>query len=118
MPLGRLGSAAKRHAPREFQMIGDFENRADAGRQLGAVVHHLRLIGRLVLALPRGGVPVGAEVALALHAPLNLLIDSPSRAGRSSSSTTASLPAPRCRGTSCATRQSWPRKAFGKSAGH
>ena len=55
-------------------MIGDFKNRADAGRQLGAAVHRLRLIDPLVLALPCGGVPVGAEVALALHAPLDLLI--------------------------------------------
>ena len=55
-------------------MIGDFKNRAEAGRQLGTAVRHLRLIDPLVLALPRGGVPVAAEVALALHAPLDLLI--------------------------------------------
>lgn len=55
-------------------MIGDFKNRAEAGRQLGAAVHHLHLIDPLVLALPRGGVPVAAEVALALGAPLDLLI--------------------------------------------
>jgi len=55
-------------------MIGDFKNRADAGRQLGAAVHHLHLTDPLVLALPRGGVPVAAEVARALGAPLDLLI--------------------------------------------
>ena len=55
-------------------MIGDFKNRAEAGRQLGAAVHHLHLIDPVVLALPRGGVPVAAEVALALGALLDLLI--------------------------------------------
>ena len=55
-------------------MVGDFKNRAEAGRQLGAAVHHLHLTDPLVLALPRGGVPVAAEVALALGAPLDLLI--------------------------------------------
>ena len=55
-------------------MIGDFKNRAEAGRQLGTAVRDLRLIDPLVLALPRGGVPVAAEVALALGAPLDLLI--------------------------------------------
>jgi len=50
-----------------------FRDRTDAGRQLGAALVHLA--GRddlLVLALPRGGVPVAAEVARALGAPLDL----------------------------------------------
>ena len=55
-------------------MVGDFKDRGDAGRQLAAVVNRLRLVDPLVLALPRGGVPVAAEVARALHAPLDLLI--------------------------------------------
>ena len=55
-------------------MIGDFKDRAEAGRQLGTAVRNLGLIDPLVLALPRGGVPVAAEVALALGAPLDLLI--------------------------------------------
>jgi putative phosphoribosyl transferase len=50
-----------------------FLDRSDAGRKLALALSHLR--GRtdlLVLALPRGGVPVAAEVALALGAPLDL----------------------------------------------
>ena len=55
-------------------MIGDFKDRAEAGRQLATAVVRLGLTDPLVLALPRGGVPVAAEVARALHAPLDLLI--------------------------------------------
>ncbi|HEY4959044.1 MAG TPA: phosphoribosyltransferase family protein, partial [Caldimonas sp.] len=55
-------------------MIGDFKNREEAGRQLGTAVVCLGLVDPLVLALPRGGVPVAAEVARALHTPLDLLI--------------------------------------------
>ncbi len=55
-------------------MIADFKDRADAGRQLAAAVVRLGLIDPLVLALPRGGVSVAAEVARALRAPLDLLI--------------------------------------------
>ena len=55
-------------------MLADFKDRVDAGRQLAAAVVRLGLIDPLVLALPRGGVPVAAEVARALHAPLDLLI--------------------------------------------
>ena len=55
-------------------MVADFKDRADAGRQLAAAVVHLGLVDPLVLALPRGGVPVAAEVARALRAPLDLLI--------------------------------------------
>jgi putative phosphoribosyl transferase len=55
-------------------MIGDFKNREEAGRQLGMAVVCLGLVDPLVLALPRGGVPVAAEVARALHTPLDLLI--------------------------------------------
>src|SRR5271165_671393 len=50
-----------------------FHDRIDAGRKLAASLARLR--GRtdlLVLALPRGGVPVAAEVARSLDAPLDL----------------------------------------------
>lgn len=55
-------------------MVGDFKNRTEAGRQLASAVLRLGLVEPLVLALPRGGVPVGAEVARALRAPLDVLI--------------------------------------------
>jgi putative phosphoribosyl transferase len=51
-----------------------FEDRQQAGRQLGIELASLRLSNPVVLALPRGGVPVGVEIAAALDAPLDLLI--------------------------------------------
>ena len=53
-----------------------FRDRVEAGRHLGEVL--ARKLGKqndvIVLALPRGGVPVGAEVARALDAPLDVFI--------------------------------------------
>ena len=52
-----------------------FENRHDAGRQLGALLKTLPAIrDPLVLAIPAGGVPVGREVAAVLGAPLSLAV--------------------------------------------
>jgi putative phosphoribosyl transferase len=51
-----------------------FENRTEAGRLLGARVAALNPAHPVVLALPRGGVPVALEVARALDAPLDLLL--------------------------------------------
>src|SRR5688500_11436163 len=55
--------------------IMHFHNRRDAGRQLAAKL--AAYAGRadvIVLALPRGGVPVGYEVAAALEAPLDVFL--------------------------------------------
>lgn len=51
-----------------------FVDRVDAGRQLGRVLLHHRGTDALVLGLPRGGVPVAAEVAAALDAELDVLV--------------------------------------------
>lgn len=51
-----------------------YQNRMEAGRQLAQHVRALADRNPLVLALPRGGVPVGYEIAAALDAPLDLLL--------------------------------------------
>lgn len=56
------------------QLGVQFSDRADAGRQLGDKLAALRLENPLIFALPRGGVPVAAEVAVRLNAPLDLLL--------------------------------------------
>jgi putative phosphoribosyl transferase len=56
-------------------MSARFADRAAAGRQLAERLRALALPPPLlVLALPRGGVPVAAAVAQALQAPLDLLL--------------------------------------------
>jgi putative phosphoribosyl transferase len=56
-------------------MMTRFHDRADAGRKLAAVLHQYAERSDVrVLALPRGGVPVGYEVARALHAPLDVFL--------------------------------------------
>ncbi|MFN7756348.1 MAG: phosphoribosyltransferase, partial [Betaproteobacteria bacterium] len=51
-----------------------FADRAAAGRALAVRVAALAPVRPVVLALPRGGVPVAFEVARALGAPLDLLL--------------------------------------------
>jgi putative phosphoribosyl transferase len=52
-----------------------FRDRTDAGRQLAAqLLHYANRPDVLVLALPRGGVPVAFEVAQALDAPLDVFL--------------------------------------------
>jgi predicted phosphoribosyltransferase len=51
-----------------------FPDRAEAGRQLGEALRREGLVRPIVFALPRGGVPVAAEVAAALGAPLDLVL--------------------------------------------
>ena len=51
-----------------------FKNRTDAGRRLAKALTQYKTLRPVVLALPRGGVPVAAEVAAALEAPLDLVL--------------------------------------------
>src|SRR5688572_12379867 len=52
-----------------------FANRAEAGRMLAQkLAEYANGPGVIVLALPRGDVPIGYEVARALNAPLDLFI--------------------------------------------
>ncbi len=51
-----------------------FRDRHDAGRRLAQVLDHLRGEDPVVLALPRGGVPVAAEVADHLACPMDVLV--------------------------------------------
>lgn len=50
-----------------------FRDRSDAGRRLASRLGHLKNRHPIVLALPRGGVPVAHEIAHALCAPLDVL---------------------------------------------
>lgn len=51
-----------------------FADRQQAGRRLAGDLERLQLRDPVVLALPRGGVPVGAEVAAALGAGLDVFV--------------------------------------------
>ncbi|MBL8151699.1 MAG: TraR/DksA C4-type zinc finger protein [Blastocatellia bacterium] len=56
-------------------MFKKFQNRIDAGRQLAlSLMAYKDRSDVVVLALPRGGVPVAFEIAKALNAPLDLFI--------------------------------------------
>src|SRR5271166_6722403 len=70
VPSGRGKTA------RVEEVMTMFRNRVDAGRHLALVVQAAGLGGgrTVVLGLPRGGVPVAAEVSVALDAPLDVLV--------------------------------------------
>lgn len=51
-----------------------FQDRRDAGQQLAQKLKAYEGTNPIVLALPRGGVPVGYEVAQFLHAPLDVFV--------------------------------------------
>jgi putative phosphoribosyl transferase len=51
-----------------------FTNRQDAGHRLAEALERFRNDKPIVLALPRGGVPIGYEIARALGCPLDLVL--------------------------------------------
>ena len=51
-----------------------FKDRSEAGRKLAQALTAYKDQHPVILALPRGGVPVATEVAAALHAPLDLIL--------------------------------------------
>jgi putative phosphoribosyl transferase len=58
-----------------IQQARPFRNRAEAGQVLARELSgYVGRPGVVVLGLPRGGVPVGFEVARALHAPLDIFL--------------------------------------------
>ncbi|GAA4880477.1 phosphoribosyltransferase [Actinomycetospora straminea] len=78
-PDGTRRRATKRSArtpgrsPRPRRTV-TFADRADAGHRLARRLTHLRDADPVVLALPRGGFPVAAEVARELGAPLDVVL--------------------------------------------
>lgn len=57
-----------------FEEEGKFLNRQDAGRRLAERLSSFLFQDPIVLAIPKGGVPVALEVARALHAPLDVIL--------------------------------------------
>ena len=51
-----------------------FADRSDAGRRLAGKLMHLKERQPVILALPRGGVAIGFEIAQALGAPLDIVL--------------------------------------------
>ena len=51
-----------------------YENRTDAGKQLAVPLKDYQGLETVVLAIPRGGLPIGAEVARALKVPLDVAL--------------------------------------------
>ena len=52
----------------------EFKDRQEAGTLLGAAVRAMAPVRAVVLGLPRGGVPVAAQVAEAIAAPLDVIV--------------------------------------------
>ncbi|HKH28770.1 MAG TPA: phosphoribosyltransferase family protein, partial [Sphingomicrobium sp.] len=67
-------SSARQRRTRRMNAAIAFRNRAEAGRLLADRLLRMKTADPVVLALPRGGVPVGVEIAKALRVPLDLLL--------------------------------------------
>src|SRR6516164_2828993 len=75
MPRRELAFAPRNHrAPRSKEEVMPFKDRSDAGRQLAKALASYKEGRPIILALPRGGVPVAGEVAAALSAPVDLIL--------------------------------------------
>jgi hypothetical protein len=70
-PAGAPQTAGWGTAREETTMLDTFPDRRTAGRRLAERMAACRLQAPVVVALPRGGVPVAAEIARALPAPLD-----------------------------------------------
>lgn len=51
-----------------------FKNRKDAGQQLAKKLHKHNRENTIILALPRGGIPLAIEIAKKLHLPLDIIL--------------------------------------------
>lgn len=51
-----------------------FQNRKEAGQNLAEELQAERFKNSRVIAIPRGGVPIGYEIARSLHVPLDILV--------------------------------------------
>src|SRR5204862_1044148 len=71
---GNLIEHGRKLTGRNSMLVPLFRNRRDAGRRLAVALASYRESRPIVLALPRGGVPVGFEVAKVLAAPLDVLL--------------------------------------------
>lgn len=55
-------------------IFGLFKDRQEAGQKLAKILEDFKGKNAIVLALPRGGVVVGAEIARALDLPLDIIV--------------------------------------------
>jgi putative phosphoribosyl transferase len=69
---GKREAARKHASPMRYGQL--FADRTSAGRALAQELTKRQLANPVVLALPRGGIPVAVEIARALKAPLDLVL--------------------------------------------
>src|SRR5579863_7645945 len=72
-PRFTVGRMRMRHASSHKDRMM-FRDRKDAGVRLAAQLRHLKERTPVVLALPRGGVAIGSEIARLLDAPLDIVL--------------------------------------------